>query len=150
MQNPATCQSVSIRNRTDRTPAILNEYVFSADVPIHPGTNSLIAVCKHTDEEEELSTDVNITGRLAQRPTATIRASLSNGILILDGKSSLPDELEHSPLKEYSWSVRSGNPAIAKVQVSADQDQQDFKGEIRGERLEVELPTQDGEYYFAL
>ena len=150
MLNPAACNSVSIRNGTDRTQAVLNEYVFSADVPIHSGTNSLIAVCKHTDEEEELSTEVNITGRLAQRPTAMIDVSLSNRIVILDGKSSLPDELEHIPLKEYVWSARFGNPTIAKVQVSADQDQQDFTREIKGERVELELPAVDGEYYFSL
>src|ERR1051325_6895905 len=143
MQNPAACQAVSIRNGTDLTQAVLNEYFFSADVPIHAGINSLIAVCKHKDEEEELSTEVNITGRLAQRPIAVITASLSNGILILDGKSSLPDELEHSPLQEYSWSARSDNPAIVKVQVSANQDQQDFNREIKSERLEIELPAVD-------
>lgn len=152
LKNPAACQAVWIDNDGARSQAILQEHFFSAEVPIHPGTNSVMAVCQHTNEEEELSSRTNITGRLEQRPTAFISASLSQGIVILDGGSSLPDELESHPISEYAWTPRPGNPEAVRVQVSADQDQQEFRREVRGARIEVELPETpvDGEYYFSL
>jgi cyclomaltodextrinase / maltogenic alpha-amylase / neopullulanase len=150
MQNPAACQAVWISNASARTQAALNENFFSADVPIQPGTNSLKAVCQHENQEEELSNEINITGRLEQRPTAVITAAFAQGLVILDGSDSRPDEMESQPILEYIWSVRSDNPAIARVQADPNQEQEEFRGEIRGARIEVELPPEDGEYYFSL
>jgi glycosidase len=55
-------------------------------------------------------------------------------------------------ISEYAWTPRPGNPEAVRVQVSADQDQQEFRREVRGARIEVELPETpvDGEYYFSL
>ena len=150
MQNPAACHEVWIRNGSNRSQAALNEYLFSANVPIHPGTNSLIAICQHTDEEEELSPEVNITGRLEQRPTAIITPSFVEGLLILDGSSSLPDEVEHQPIRDYIWSARTENPSAARVQADPNKEQEEFRREIHGAKIEVELPSEDGEYYFSL
>ena len=139
MANPASCQSVWIDNRGKRVQALLQEYIFSADVPIDPGENSLKAVCQHMNEEEELSNEVNITGRLQQRPKAIINISLSEGRLILDGAGSQPDELDHQPLREYIWSAaRSGNPVEL------------FAGEKSGPTFDLDVPTVDGEYYLSL
>lgn len=150
MQNPAACQAIWIDNGSSRAQAVLNEYFFSADVPIRPGANSLTAICQHTNKEEELSNEVNITGRLQQRPTAVITPSLVQGLIILNGESSLPDEVEHQPIRDYIWSARTDNPAAAKVQADPNQEQEEFRREVRGQRIEVELPTADGEYYFSL
>jgi glycosidase len=87
---------------------------------------------------------------MKQRPTAIIRACLSNGCIILDGGSSLPEEVDQQPIREYTWSARPGNPAAVKVKTGADNEQQEFAGEIRGNNIEVELPPVDGEYYFSL
>jgi cyclomaltodextrinase / maltogenic alpha-amylase / neopullulanase len=138
MANPAACQAVWIDNRGKRVQALLQEYFFSADVPIVPGENSLIAVCQHTNEEEELSNEVNITGRLQQRPRAIIDISLSGGRLVLDGSGSQPDELDRQLIREYIWSARQGNPAEL------------FVGEKSGPVLELEAPAADGEYYLSL
>ncbi len=75
-----------------------------------------------------------------------------NGIIILDGGNSLPDELEHQPIQEYIWSPRADNPGTVKAQVTAEQDQKDFRNEISGARIELQLPEPpiDGEYYFSL
>src|SRR5688572_5594503 len=113
MANPAACQSVLFDNNGARTQAALQEYFFSADVPIRPGANPLIAVCKQANQEEELSPEITITGRLGQRPTAIITPSLVQGIIILDGGGSLPDEVESQPIREYVWSARSDNPVVA-------------------------------------
>jgi glycosidase len=150
MKNPAACQAVFVDNSNERTRAALQEDFFSAEVPIHPGENSLTAVCQHPDQEEELSSKFTITGRLQQRPMAIITPSLAQGLVILDGGSSLPDEMEGQPLREYGWTARAGNPGVARVQASPEQEQQEFRGEIQGQRIEVELPPVDGEYYFTL
>ena len=152
LKNPAACKRVFIDNDRARVQTVLQENFFSAEVPIHPGSNPVMAVCQHVNEEEELSSAITVTGRLEQRPKANIVASLSNGIVILDGSSSLPDEAESQPIKDYIWSAGPGNPAAVKVQVSADQEPQDFRREINGERIELEVPEApvDGEYYFSL
>jgi glycosidase len=148
LENPATCQAVFIDNNSTRVEALLEGSSFSAEVPIHSGANSVTAVCQHEDEQEELSPTITITGRLAQRPTAVITASLSNGRVVLDGANSLPDEVENQPIREYVWSPRPGNPA--DVNVVADQSQQRFSEEIKGTNIEIELPAVNGEYYFSL
>jgi cyclomaltodextrinase len=152
LKNPAACQSVTIDNDRFPVQAALQENFFSADVPIHPGLNSVMAICRHSDQQEESSPVVTITGRLEQRPTALITATITNGIIILDGGGSRPDEVENQPIQEYFWSARPNNPAIVKVQVTAEQDQEDFRKEISGARIELELPERpvDGEYYFSL
>src|SRR5574338_1678236 len=68
VRNPTDCQAVWIENSGSRLPASLNEKSFSLVVPIQPGTNHLTAVCQHSNQEEELSPEKVITGRLQQRP----------------------------------------------------------------------------------
>lgn len=150
MSNPAICQAVWVENEEARAQAALQENFFSAEVLIRPGANTIHAVCQHPDQEEELSPEITINGRLQQRPTAIISPSLAQGLVILDGASSLPDEIENKPIREYIWSARASNPAVVKVQFSAEQEQQDFRSEVRAERIEIEPPAEDGEYYVSL
>ncbi len=138
MANPAACQAVWIDNRGKRVQALLQEHFFTANVPIVPGENTLKAVCQHINEEEELSNEVNITGRLQQKPRAIIDMSLSGGRLVLDGSGSQPDELDRKPIREYIWTGRPGNPAEL------------FAGEKNGPVLELDAPAADGEYYLSL
>lgn len=140
LANPAACQVVWVDSAGERVQADLNESFFSASVPVRSGENSVQAICQHPDQEEELSNEVNITGRLAQRPTAVITPSLSNGRIVLDGSNSQPDELEKQPIREYVWSERPGNPEAI----------QELAGEARGSSFEIAPPTVDGEYYVSL
>ena len=148
MKNPAACQAVFVDRNGSRTKASLQEYFFSAELRIHPGANVLTGVCQRMDAQEELSAPVTLIGRLSQRPTAIITVSLAQGLVILDGGGSRPDEVEGKPIREYWWSARRGNPATVRVQAS--EDQQEFTSEIQGQQIEVELPREDGEYYFSL
>lgn len=150
LSNPAACQAIWIDNHGARLQAALQEYFFTAELPIRPGANPVTAVCQHSDQEEDLSPSITINGRLEQRPTSIIAASLAQGLIILNGEDSLPDRVENQAIREYIWSARSDNPAVARVQASAEQEQEEFRGEIRGARIEVELPPVDGEYYFSL
>lgn len=150
MANPAACQAVWIDNSGTRVPAVLQENFFSAEVPVRLGTNTIMAVCQHPNQEEDLSPSITINGRLEQRPRSVITSSLAQGLIILNGEESLPDRVDNRPIREYIWSVRSHNPGAARVQVSAEQEQEEFRGEVRGARIEVELPPEDGEYYFSL
>ena len=136
--NPAACQAVWVENGSARAQAELFENNFFANVPIRSGTNTLTAICQQSNEEEELSSEISITGRLEQRPTAIISPSLSNGRVILDGGGSLPDEVNNQPIRDYFWTARPGNPA------------ETLQGEVNGPSLEVEAPPVEGEYYFSL
>jgi cyclomaltodextrinase / maltogenic alpha-amylase / neopullulanase len=136
--NPAACHAVWVENGGVRAQAEMFENNFFASVPIRSGTNTLTAICQQSIEEEELSPEISITGRLEQRPTAIISASLSNGRVLLDGAGSLPDQVDKRPIRDYIWSARPGNPA------------ETIQGEVSGSSLEVEAPTVDGEYYFSL
>ena len=150
MSNPAACEAVWVDNSQERVEAGLQENFFTAEVPIRSGENPIKAVCQHSNQEEELSPEINITGRLQQSPTAVITPSLAQGLVILDGRDSLPDEVESQPLQKFIWTARSGNPATVRVQVSAEGEQEDFRGEVKGQRIEIEPPADDGEYYFSL
>ena len=140
IHNPAACQSVSLKNQSALVPASMQENFFSAEVPIRPGLNRLTAVCQHTNQEAALSNEISITGRLAQRPTAIITPSLTNGRIVLDGTASPPDELEEHPIREYIWTARSDNPDTVA----------ELAGEARGASVELTPPAADGEYYVSL
>ena len=150
MEDPAACQAVWVDNNGHRLQVSLQEYLFSAEVPLRPGPNVVTAICQRSDNQEEMSPPVTINGRLQQRPTAMVSASIAQGLVILDGGGSLPDEVERQSIREYVWSPRADNPAIARVQADPNQEQQDFRREIARTRIEVELPPVDGEYYFSL
>ncbi|HEU4746393.1 MAG TPA: alpha-amylase family glycosyl hydrolase, partial [Anaerolineales bacterium] len=150
LANPAACQAVWIDHNGTRLPAALQENFFSADVPVRQGTNTIMAVCQHLHQEEDLSPSITINGRLEQRPRSVITSSLVQGLIILNGEESLPGSVDSQPIREYIWSVRSHNPGAARVQASPEQEQEEFRGEVRGARIEVELPQEDGEYYFSL
>jgi glycosidase len=149
MQNPTACQAVWIDSNGSRVQATLQEYFFSAEVPVHSGANAVTAICQHTDEEEELSNEVNITGRLQQRPKAMITASLDHGLVVLDGAHSQPDELESQPIREYLWYARSDNPSVVEVKAGEGQARP-LDREIKGTSIEIEPPSVDGEYYFSV
>jgi len=149
LQDPAVCQSLWIDNGRERVQAVLEGQSFSAEVPILPGTNALKAVCQQAGGQEELSSEITITSRLQQGPTAVIITSLSTGRVILDAGASKPDEIDGQPIKEYFWSPRPGNPAMASL-IRADQGKAEFSEEVKGPHLEMEFPPVDGEYYFSL
>lgn len=136
--NPAACQAVWVESSDTRVQAELFENDFFASVPVRSGTNTLTAICQQSNEEEELSSEISVTGRLQQRPTALISPSLSNGRVILDGAGSLPDPVENQPIREYIWTARPDNPS------------ETIQGEVSGPSLEVEAPSVDGEYYISL
>ena len=140
LENPQSCMEVLLNHQDTRVAALVEGQSFSASIPVYPGTNPVTAICQHIDEEEDLSDEVNITGRLRQRPTARITPSIANGRMILSGVDSQPDELENQPIREYIWSARQNNPAAVSG----------VDGEVEGSSLEFEPPTVDGEYYFSL
>jgi glycosidase len=117
---------------------------FSADVPLAEGENEVTAVCQCADGQEGTPQMVTFTGRLTQRPKAIIQPRLEGDQLILDGTESQFDEREGSPITDYIWSAREGNPAAVQVNGA------EFSGEIKEEQLTVTLPPTDGEYYFTL
>jgi glycosidase len=150
LENPETCQALWIEHHGNRSQVTIEGKSFSASIPVQEGSNNLIAVCQHPDAQEEVSPMVTYTGRLRQSPTAIITASLADGRLQLDGKASQPDEVENQPIREYLWSPRPGNPAIASASSAAAQGEHEFVEGLSARRIEVNLPRIDGVYSFTL
>ena len=123
---------------------------FSALVPVAEGENRLVAACQRTGGEEQRSNMLTYTGRLYRRPTAVIQVTVEENGIVLDGTGSTPDEGDPSPIVEYAWSARAGNPAVVLVQGAASEGAQEFTGEVRAARIVLAPPSVDGEYYFSL
>ena len=149
LENPAACRAVWIENGNLQINSARSGRSFEADVPIRTGANPIKAVCQQTNQEEELSPELTINGRLPQRPTAVIAASLANERISLDGAGSLPDEVENLPISEYHWSARPGNPEVLRVMNDSGAETT-LEAEISGPTLEVMPPSADGEYYISL
>src|SRR5688572_4424543 len=60
LENPEVCQDVSIDNGGARVGAVLKGQSFFAEVAIRPGSNPLTAICRHADEQEEVSPEITI------------------------------------------------------------------------------------------
>ena len=114
---------------------------FSADVPLVEGENEVAAVCQCANGEEGTPQMVTFTGRLAQRPKAMIRPGLQGEQLVLDGTESQPDEREGSPIVEYIWSVRPGNPATVRFRSAWGEHAAEVSVERPNHyRVEITLP----------
>jgi cyclomaltodextrinase / maltogenic alpha-amylase / neopullulanase len=96
-----------------------------------------------------LPNEVSIRGRIAQRPTAVIISSLSDGRVVLDGRTSLPDELEKRPIQQCAWTARTDNPSGVRVRADTGEERP-FDEEIKSPIVEIISPEIDGEYYFSL
>jgi len=116
---------------------------FIAEVQLSEGENQVIATCIQPNGEEVPSKPIVYNERLRQVPTAVIQISLDDKQISLDGSESLPAE-DGSPIVEYFWSAREGNPGLLQLQERA------LTSEVSGESISIRPPEIDGEYYLSL
>jgi glycosidase len=127
---------------------------FGATVRLALGENEVIAVATFANGDTVSSEPVTHTVRLAPRPTSRISVSVEDSTVTLDGTISEPSEFDSSPIVDWVWSSRSGNPArlidtateveIAEAAPSATPDA------IPSVEVTVNVPEVDGEYYVSL
>jgi cyclomaltodextrinase / maltogenic alpha-amylase / neopullulanase len=118
---------------------------FSALATLHEGANRIAVVCRQQDGREERSNVQTYTVPLRGGPRAAIRIAIEAGQIVLDGSASQPDEASGAKIVKYLWSMRQDNPAaLTSPNAQKDGDQ------LSGERIVIEPPAADGEYYASL
>ena len=117
---------------------------FVADIELAAGENQVTAVCTQPDGHEVRSEPVIYNVRLRPGPKAVIEISLNNGQIILDGSQSIPSEADETPIADYIWSARAGNPEPLQMQGG------DLSADVNGQSISIVPPATDGEYYLTL
>ena len=138
------CQAVvvSVNGREFETQA--DGEIFTADIKLTAGENQVVAACKLPNGEEIRSNMLNYTERLRQAPRAEISIALDGKKVILDGSTSQPAEGDGSKIADHMWSARSDNPSELSM------DDKPLTGTVNPQKLVLQTPTTDGEYYLSL
>jgi cyclomaltodextrinase / maltogenic alpha-amylase / neopullulanase len=106
-------------------PTTPGSYSFTAAVPLSPGANAVVA----TSPTAGTSIGRSYLARLAQRPTARVTLSMSEGVVRLDASPSESDPYTAAPIEAVSWRQRDGT-ALGS-----------------GTVLTMQGPWSDGEHY---
>ena len=122
---------------------------FSFVVPIRTGDQEVAARCTTGGTTSETGPIV-LTGRLEPRPTARIDLRVREGAVVLDGSRSEPFEVDGAPIERFTWTraIQIGHTADEPGPTLPDGSR--FDGPVRGERLTLRAPAEDGEYYVRL
>jgi cyclomaltodextrinase len=122
---------------------------FSFVLPIRTGDQEVSARCAIGDDTVETDAIV-LTGRLEARPTARIDVSIRGGAVVVDGSRSEPFEVDDARIERFEWSraIQIGHTAAEPTPTLADGAP--FDHPVRGERLRLTPPADDGEYYVKL
>ena len=134
------CERVIVRANEQEVEARAEGDSFTADIQLTEGDNQITAVCVQPGGGEVQSDPVVYIGRLRPVPTAMINIALENGQILLDGSESQPSEADKSPIVEYIWWARPGNPEAM----------QELTSEVGSQSLSLVPPATDGEYYVSL
>jgi cyclomaltodextrinase len=118
---------------------------FTALAMLQEGGNQVAAVCRQQDGREERSDVQTYKVQLTRRPTAVPTITITGEGIVLDGSASKPDEVGGAEIAKYLWSFRADNPATLASQGAEKEGDQ-----LVGERVVVEPPAEDGEYYVSL
>jgi glycosidase len=114
---------------------------FSLTVPLREGANHIVASCRHHDGLRCAPAEMTIRQRLKARPKAVIRVTAGPDCLLLDGRTSAPDEANGSEIVRYRWRADKGNPTPLSLGPAAGTSHPS---------MPVNVPKQDGEYRVSL
>jgi cyclomaltodextrinase / maltogenic alpha-amylase / neopullulanase len=119
---------------------------FAFTVPVGPREQEVAARCTTADGDVETD-PITLNGRLEARPTARIDLSVDSGTVTLDGSRSEPKAPDATALASFSWEPHRqvGEPEPELRLASGEP----FRHEA-GQRLVVQEPADDGEYYVSL
>jgi cyclomaltodextrinase / maltogenic alpha-amylase / neopullulanase len=144
----AECDDVSllVNDEPARVPVDVNGTSFVADVPLAPGGNEVVAICRSGDLALR-SEPLMFTRRVPVGPTAVIEVTVSGSTVMLDGTKSTPSE--GSRLQQYRWSA-GGRRVARDPQGPLDTAGGRRFSRARGPRLALAAPAEDGEYFVTL
>lgn len=135
---PGQCDEVEIRTPAGMTTVRPADVRFSAHVNLWSGPNELVADCLAGGQRQGTPARQRWNVRLADRPTARVRVTVSDGIVSFDAGDSEPGRARHAAIRDYAWRVRQGNPAPLSGLPA------------HGARVTLPAPAVDGEYYVIL
>lgn len=131
-------------------PVLLDEDGFSFVVPVRTGNQQVAARCTLADGGVLETEAIVLTGKLDPRPTAKITVRIDDGAVVLEGSRSEPFQLDGAQIRRYTWEP------VTQIGHSPDEpgptlpDGARFDHRVRGERLTLVPPAEDGEYYVTL
>jgi cyclomaltodextrinase / maltogenic alpha-amylase / neopullulanase len=140
----AACDTVTVKANETSLEVAVSDSQFSINVPIVEGANQVTATC---EEAGVTSEPLMHTGKLRDVPFSDIAVTIDGTNIVLDGSGSRPSEKSASPITTFIWTARADNPAEVSLQEPADGS---LETGIQVQRLVLNTPAVDGEYYFSL
>ena len=121
---------------------------FAFVVPVTTGVQQVAARCTAGEVTTETE-PIALTGMLDPRPTARIEVAVREGAVVLDGSPSEPFEVDGVPIRRFTWTraIQIGHAADEPAPTIPGGGR---FGRARGERLTLQPPSRDGEYYVTL
>lgn len=118
---------------------------FVVTIPLEEGPNEVVAVCYCRNGTEYRSNTIVLTQKLKDKPRAVIEVEITDEGILISGANSL---VGHSPsrISRYIWEVCTDKNPGSLVLAGSDEELQ----RAEGERLLIETPAIDGEYYLTL
>lgn len=141
---PEGCAEAFVLSGDQRVDLVHNGASWTADVPLNEGANELVAVCM-LDGRELRSEVYSLMVPLTQRPRAEAAITIESGLLWLDGSASRPDQRSGAAIETFAWSLRAAPSGPLELQGNHR-----VGDELVGERLSLQPPPDDGEYYVQL
>ncbi len=138
------CATVAVAGSVDRVVVRPHRGRFAATVRLRSGPNRVRAECLDRASRVLARSEVQLVGRLEDRPTARVRVSVFDGAVVLDAGASEPSPVDRAPIVATTWSVRASNPEPLALEEG---------GAIAGATLEqitARVPGRDGEYFVTL
>lgn len=150
-----TCSAIQVQAGNHSETALIEDNRFKASMPLAPGDNRVQAFCQNTGnaslDKTNITSEAHIyTVGLRDVPTSNIAISIQHNSgatdVLLDGNSSQPSPYSQSPIVQYRWIARAGNPAALKVANPVGKS----LAEVNTANLLLTLPEAEGEYYLSL
>ncbi len=133
---PGACKTVTVESPSGEARAFLHGNRFAANIRLRSGANAVRATCWGSGVPVGHSRTQIWTVRQEDRPRAWIRAAIVESRVRMDAGATETAPGIPAPLASYEWTADPRNPAPISVG--------------KGQRVEFQAPTADGEYRITL
>jgi cyclomaltodextrinase / maltogenic alpha-amylase / neopullulanase len=141
---PGECDEVLIRSPGGAIHARMHQGVFLARVRLRSGNNAVTAVCRRRGEEIGARSVQQWNVRLPDGPRASVQVHVIGQEVVLDGSPTTEAAGIPSPVRDYAWREKKGNPAPLRFPATP------LLSAAHGKQLEVPTPPVDGRYYLTM
>ena len=108
----------------------------------------MVAACD-TEDDVTRSEPVRFTQYLDDAPSASINVEVRGSTVTFDARQSRPSIYDEADITKYSWTPGGRRVAGQEQGALNTEDGQAFES-AKGERLSLQVPTRDGEYFVSL